>query len=306
MGQSSIKKLAVIIPGWHYSVKFYDAIMAQTKPKGWEIDYFIIGHRMPDDIETITEKEDIRNYEGTDILKLIDKDMYHTPVTLDQLTSAGWQFTLEENCSGEASFNQWRDRYTGDYDMYFISDEDNYILSADLFTDVLENKIDLYRLDLDTFNSKAYTCDSVLDPSRRKWLYLENGWPHRRIFPRMSFGFYTKELMDIFGGNTKFMFEGIMTRVGEKSSPVGIMGLNDWNNAVGRFFRFLQENNILDGLAYLSNTKRVSKYCLEGERGCVSNMNAGGNERYLPYIKAQLESSGIVSTDRSQINLNKS
>ena len=290
MGQSSIKKLAVIIPGWHYSVKFYDAIMAQTKPNGWEIDYFIIGHRMPDDIETITEKEDIRNYEGTDILKLIDKDMYHTPVTLDQLTSAGWQFTLEENCSGEASFNQWRDRYTGDYDMYFVSDEDNYILSTNLFTDVLENKIDLYRLKLDTLNDKGDRCDCFLDTTREDWLFLDNGWHHHRIYPRISFGFYTKELMDMFGGNTKFMFEGMMTRKGEKSSPVGIMELNDWNNAPGRFLNFLQDNNLLGRLAYLSNTKRVSRYCLEGERGLISHINGGGQERYRAHAIAQLNS----------------
>jgi len=295
MNKTNTKKLAVIIPGWHYSIKFYDAIMAQVKPIGWEIDYFIIGHRMPGDNETIQEKEDCRSYNGNNVLKLIDKDMYHTPVTLEQLTSAGWQFTLEENCSGEAAFNQWRDRYTGDYDMYFISDEDNYILSDRLFADVLENKIDLYRLDLNTLNEKGDECKSFLDTSRKEWLLLENGWHHRRIYPRLSFGFYTKKLMDMFGGNTKFMFEGLMTRAGEKSSPTAIMELNDWNNAIGRCLNFLQENKVLDGLAYLSNTKRVSKYCLEGERGRISNMNGGGQERYLSHVMAQLKSSGIIN-----------
>ena len=154
MIKSNMKRLAVIVPGWHYGIQFYDAIIAQTKPKGWEIDYFIIGHRMPDDDEVVSEKESVRNYTGRNIIQLLDKDLYHTPATLDALTSAGWQFTLEDNCSGDAVFNQWRDRYTGDYDMYFTSDDDNYILSPNLFTDVLENKIDLYRLDLDTLNDK--------------------------------------------------------------------------------------------------------------------------------------------------------
>ena len=289
-----MKKLAVIVPGWHFGKQFFDAIMSQNSPSGWEIDYFIVAHRMPDDKETVEEKEDIRNYDGNDALKLIDKDLYSTPVTLDELTEAGWQFTLEDNAPGDSVFNQWRDRYTGDYDMYFIAHDDNYILSQDLFVDVLENKIDLYRLDTDTYNPKTRTCGHVLDTTRKEWLFLDNGWHHRRILPRISFGFYTKELIDMMGGDMKFMFEDLMTRKGEKSSPKGIMGLNEWNIPAGRFFHFLEENNLLDRMAYLSNTKRVSAYCLEGERGYISHINAGGQERYLHHVISQLKSIGLA------------
>mgnify|MGYP003645288860 CR=1 FL=1 len=295
MTKSNKKRLAVIIPGWHYSIKFYDAIMAQTTPKGWEIDYFIVGHRMPDDTETISEKDPVRNYNGNNFLQLMDKDMYHIPVTLDHLTSTGWQFSLEENCSGDAVFNQWRARYSGEYDMYFTSDDDNYILSTELFADVLENKIDLYRLDLETLNEKKDVSNAVLDTSRSSWLYLENGWNHNRIYPRMSFAFYTKEIIDMLGGNTEFLFEGLMTRKGEKSTPTTHMESNEWNTPPGRFLNFFQDNNILDGLAYLTNTKRVSKYCIEGERGYVSYAKAGGQERYLPHLTAQLKASGIIT-----------
>lgn len=289
-----MKKLAVIIPGWHYSIQFFDAIMAQHTPKDWEIDYFIMGHRMPDDKETIDEKEEIRKYTGNSTLKIIDRDLYNTPVTLDQLTSDGWQFSLEENYPADAVFNQWRKKYTGEYDMYFISHDDNYILSQNLFVDVLENKIDLYRLDVDTYDPKTRTCNHVLDTTRKEWLFLDNGWHHRRILPRFSFGFYTKELIDMMGGDMEFMVEGLTTRKGEKSSPTHIMGLNEWNLPAGRYFHFLEQNNLLGRMAYLSNTKRVSNYCLEGERGFISHVDAGGQERYLEHVMSRLKSVGII------------
>ena len=161
---------------------------------------------------------------------------------------------------------------------------------------MLENKIDLWRLNLDTLNKKGDRCDCFLDSTREDWLFLDNGWHHHRIYPRISFGFYTKELMDMFGGNTKFMFEGMMTRAGVKSSPVGIMELNDWNNAPGRFLNFLQDNNLLGRIAYLSNTKRVSNYCLEGERGLISHAEGGGQERYRAHVMQQLQNSGLINT----------
>ena len=51
--------------------------------------------------------------------------------------------------------------------------------------------------------------------------------------------------------------------------------------------------NRLDGLElvektrWLSNTKRVSKYCIEGERGLISNCGAG--ENYINNLKKQME-----------------
>mgnify|MGYP003626022117 CR=1 FL=1 len=183
-----MKKLAVIVPGWQFGIQFFESIIAQHIPTGWEVDYFIIAHRMPEDKETIQEKEAIR----------------------------------------------------------------------------------------------------------KEWIFLDNGRHHKRILPRISFGFYTKELIDMMGGDMKFMFEDLMTRKGEKSSPNGIMGLNEWNIPAGRFFHFLEQNNLLDRMAYLSNTKRVSAYCLEGERGYVSHTNAGGQERYLNHVITQLKAIGLA------------
>ena len=99
----------------------------------------------------------------------------------------------------------------------------------------------------------------------------------------------------MMGGNTKFLFEGLMTRKGKKSTPTNHMESNEWNTPPGRFLNFLQDNNILDGLAYLTNTKRVSNYCLEGERGYIHYAKAGGQERYLSHLTAQLKASGIIT-----------
>ena len=103
-----------------------------------------------------------------------------------------------------------------------------------------------------------------------------------------------KELIDIMGGDMEFMVEGLTTRKGEKSSPTHIMGLNEWNLPAGRYFHFLEQNNLLDKMAYLSNTKRVSNYCLEGERGFISHVDGGGQERYLEHIMSRLKTVGII------------
>ena len=43
---------------------------------------------------------------------------------------------------------------------------------------------------------------------------------------------------------------------------------------------------------WFSNTKRVSKYCIEGERGFISNHRAG--ENYIESLKNQLEGLGWI------------
>ena len=42
-----MKKLAVIVCGWHYPAYFYEQMVKQKKPEGWEIDYFCVSHRNP-------------------------------------------------------------------------------------------------------------------------------------------------------------------------------------------------------------------------------------------------------------------
>ena len=54
----------------------------------------------------------------------------------------------------------------------------------------------------------------------------------------------------------------------------------------------LGELELVSKTRWFSNTKRVSKYCIEGERGFVSNYRAG--ENYLESIQKQLGELGWI------------
>jgi hypothetical protein len=71
-----------------------------------------------------------------------------------------------------------------------------------------------------------------------------------------------------------------LTREGKTDSP-GHMALNSWNTNAGNFRDFLYDATtdlgLVDKTRWISNTKRISKYCIEGERGFISNHNADRN-----------------------------
>ena len=56
-----MKKLLVLSTGWHFSSHFYETMPQQIIPNGWSVDYYCVAHRMPDDINTITDKDTIRS-----------------------------------------------------------------------------------------------------------------------------------------------------------------------------------------------------------------------------------------------------
>ena len=278
-----MKKMAVIIGGWHYASQFYESIISQIVPKGWEVDYYIIAHRLPDDINSISEKEVVRNYTDDDILMLADKKLYEKVLTEQSLTDMGWTFLLEDNTFGDLEFfNQWNKQYdVNEYDLFFVSHDDNLILSNELFTDLLEEKVDLYGLDVDDFNPKNRHCSSIKCENKLDWLFVDNGWHNKRITPRWSFGFYTKKMIDIIGGKFN-QFEGKKTqkRLGEFNSFKKHDDLHMWNAPAAQFMELLINMDLLGDIRYFSQTKRVSKYCIEGERGFIHNAVAGGQEAY--------------------------
>ena len=67
-----MKKILVIATGWHFSSHFYENMIKQIVPKGWEVDYFCVAHRLPEDDNTIQEKEDVRNSDGDNFLNQLD------------------------------------------------------------------------------------------------------------------------------------------------------------------------------------------------------------------------------------------
>ena len=55
-----MNKILVIATGWHFSSHFYENMAKQIVPNGWDVDYFCVAHRLPEDENTIQEKNHIR------------------------------------------------------------------------------------------------------------------------------------------------------------------------------------------------------------------------------------------------------
>ncbi len=287
-----MNKILVVATGWHFSSHFYETMVKQIVPEGWEVDYYCVAHRTPEDENTISEKESIRNSTAEDFLTQLDQLMYEYPITTKQIEDFGWKFELEENTVGDMEcFNQWSEHYDyKDYDFILVTHDDNLILSDQLFVDIIDG-VEVYkpieesRYGVHQFNIELVELDN-------DWKFLDNGYTQslpKAFTPRGSFSFYKKELVDMLPDNKFNMYEnggyGIVYRQGETAS-VGYDGIKAWNTHAGTFRDFLYEGNLVDNTRWLSNMKRVSRYCIEGERGFISNHRAG--ENYLQNIQKQL------------------
>jgi len=296
-----MKKFLVLATGWHFSSHFYENMSKQFVPDGWEIDYFCVAHRLPDDKNTINEKEDVRNSNDENFLNQLDKKMYEYPVTKEQIENFGWVFMLEDNTVGDMEvFNQWSEKYNyKDYDIILITHDDNFILSDKIFVDLLDRDTKLYKPISESRYGGAnhqFKIEEVYNDL--DWYFLDNGYTEsipKAFEPRGSFSFYKKELIDLLPDNKFNMYEsgglGVVNRIGETNS-VGHGGISAWNTHAGTFREFLYSRlgglELVERTRWFSKTKRVSKYCIEGERGFVSNHRADGNE-YIDNFKNQLK-----------------
>ena len=298
-----MKKILVIATGWHFSSHFYENMAKQIVPDGWEIDYFCVAHRLPEDDDTIQEKEDVRNSDGDNFLNQLDQMMYEYPITTQQISRLGWHFMVEDNTVGDMEcFNQWCEHYDyKDYDIICITHDDNLIMSKEIFLDIVDTNTELYkpikesRVGRDKFNIE-------LVKNNNDWYFLDNGYSEdipKAFTPRGSFSFYKKELIDLLPNNKFNMSEdgglGIVNREG-KTDSVGYEGIKAWNAHAGTFRDFLYsglgELELVNKTRWFSNMKRVSKYCVEGERGFVSNEHA--KENYVNNLTKQLGELGWI------------
>ena len=280
------KKLAVIASGWHYSSHFYENIAKQKSADGWDIDLFVISHRHPEDTNTVKEKEQARNYNGEELFSYLDKVMYENQITEKEITDLGWKYIEKPNTIGDMEvFNQWSEDYSyKDYDIFLITHDDNLILTENLFIDVLTNNIKLYKPILNSrYGSSGHQFKTELVDNNSDWIFLDNGYSEyipKAFTPRGSFSFYKKELIDKLPNNKFNMYEnggyGIVNREG-KTNSVGYHGIKAWNTDAGTFRNALYDLNLVEYTRWLSNTKRVSNYCIEGERGFISSNNCKEN-----------------------------
>ena len=277
-----MKKILVIATGWHFSSHFYEEMIKQIIPDGWSVDYFCVAHRLPENENTISEKESARNSDNDNFLYELDRLMYKYPITTQQISRLGWKFMVEDNTVGDMEcFNQWSEHYDyKDYDFILVTHDDNLILSDQLFVDIVEG-VDVYKPIVESrYNTHQFNTEMI--ELKNDWLFLDNGYTEqipKAFEPRGSFSFYKKELIDMLPNNKFDMYqsggEGVVNRVG-KTDSVGHNGISAWNTHAGTFRNFLYDSSLVENTRWLSNTKRVSKYCVEGERGFVSNYKADG------------------------------
>jgi len=219
--------------------------------------------------------------------------MYKYPISTETIEDFGWKFMLEENTVGDMEcFNQWSEHYDyRDYDFVLVTHDDNFILSDELFTDIVGG-VEVYKpIEESRYGAHQFNIEKVkLD---NDWMFLDNGYTEslpKAFTPRGSFSFYKRELIDMLPDNKFNMYEnggyGTVYRHGETSSA-GYDGIKAWNTHAGTFRDFLYEGNLVDSTRWLSDMKRVSKYCIEGERGFVSNHRAG--ENYLSNVQKHLK-----------------
>jgi hypothetical protein len=249
-----MKKLAVVVSGWHFPLSFYKMISEQKIPDGWSVDLFCISHRDP--LYAKNEKSSFISELGYSRRELYDRILYEKIASIEDLKSLGWKYVFEPNTVGDwGNTNQWLEKNDyKKYDKFLFSHDDNFILTDKIFTEVLlEN--DWMILTNSTGNSQRRI---------RNWFCLP-----KPLNIRGSFEFFTKEMIDIMGG--KFdLSETSLNREGKFVASGSMSELTDWNSTVYPLAKLIKRRNLISKIKALSKYYRMSRYCLEGERGYIS------------------------------------
>ena len=292
-----MKKLAVVVSGWHFPINFYQQIIQQTIPLGWEVDYFCVSHRDPSIARE--EKKNILTKLGDGTLERLDKILYEDVPSVEWLENAGWNYSLEpNNCGDWAVTNQWLEKYDyKDYEMLLLTHDDNFLLNNQLFVNTLDNSFSkLFRNDYslnDLPEFKNATKDDYSEVEPDDWLILSNAIVNWTGKVRGSFDFFKTELIDKMGGGFD-MARVELDRTGltdnmdmgyyGDSTPQGGLSMKDWEKPIENFHGFMYNNSLLDRIRYLAPTYRVSPYCLEGERGLLSNTSTPQGKIYRQVV----------------------
>lgn len=270
-----MKKLAVIVSGWHFPLHFFKAIAGQKIPEGWTVDLFCVSHRDPQ-YAVVEKKEYLANL-GWSYPEALDRVLYEKMATVEEMKALGWNYELFPNTIGDfGNTNQWLEKYDlKKYDMLLISHDDNLILNDRLYTDLLAGDLNWMILTNST--------GSALDLRE----FVKVRILGRAMCVRGSFEFIKPELFEMMGG--KFDISNVtLEREGEFFSPKSFKSINNWNMVTVHFRRFLDKHGLASKIKPLSDTYRVSEYCIEGERGFISSIQPAdkrGFERGLKRIE---------------------
>lgn len=257
-----LKRLAIVVSGWHYPLNFFETMSKQHIPKGWTVDMFVVSHRDPSFAKMPKFENSVRGE--------LDKKLYTKIATIKEIEKLGFEYKEYPNTIGDwGNSNQWLDDndYKG-YDLFLFTHDDNLLLRYDMLKIV---------------------CDEMY---KEDWLILTNtvGVPAGSL--RGSFEFFKKEMLDIMGG--KFdLSQTLLDRTGEKENPASWTDLYDWNSTVYPLTNLLTKLKLWDRVITFSPIYRVSLFCIEGERGLIANTQPANQPLEEEGIK-WLVSQGII------------
>ena len=110
----------------------------------------------------------------------------------------------------------------------------------------------------------------------RDWIILTNATAPQYYHIRCTMDFFRKEFFDILGGS--FDCSRIkLNRIGKTDTPKEHSALSDWNRWEDIIIELIDENKLHEKVKYLSTYYRVSRYCIEAERGLIHNKDWGGD-----------------------------
>ena len=267
-----MKKIAVVACGWHYPSQFYENMVKQNVPEGYEIEYYVVMHRDPKHAFTEHNTKQPNSKLGKLNLQLYAKDISKTDIE-----SLGWKCIPGINgCEWQAA-NTWLSSYNyNDYEYILFCGDDTLIINNDIFTDILNKDLQVY--DNPRNNSgNHYTRETKLGDA---WLMISNSMQKGRgIAFRGSFEIFKPEFLDKIGG--LFDLSTVtLNRDGETTTPKGHNALKDWNNHIRPLWTKLNELKIEQHVYYFSRHYRTSKYAIEAERGSLEHTSALG-ESYI-------------------------
>lgn len=268
----TMKKLAVVASGWHFPIHFYEKIAAQKIPEGWSADLFVVSHREPSYAQN--EKAPVLSALGYTRRELYDRLLYRKIATVADMEALGWHYVLAPNTIGDwGNTNQWLEEHDyKDYDKFLFTHDDNFILTDRMFADILSQE-DWLILTNSTGNAQRRL---------RQWLRLP-----KPLAVRGSFEFFTREALDLIGGRFD-LSETNLNREGQFVSPEKFTDLSDWNNNDKPLTRLFSEPGLRRKIKSLSPYYRMSRYCLEGERGFIhktESCNTKEEERGLDLVE---------------------
>lgn len=257
-------KIAVVASGWHFGLNFYEAMARQKKLDGMEIDLFCVSHRDP----SFAEKEKKGRKFGRGPRAKLDRLLYKEMATQGKIEALGWVYKEYPNTIGDwGNTNQWLEEHDyKKYDLILATHDDNLIIHDRLFADIVE------------------------DGAYKDWDILTNSPGMPQGYIRGSFEFFKKRTLTKLGG--KFdLSEVSLDRTGITTASEDIRELYDWNAGGNATNYKIIELGLKVG--YLSPAYRVSAYCIEGERGYISNTH-GENTAFEEMGLAYLKQNGVI------------